>query len=307
MLTEFEIIIDSKYLDICPAIKTHSCENKYVLSIVNDFENREWRYTNFQRFIWDHVCETALSHKERMSLVGSSHSALAIAAQNLRLTDKIQDATNGSELAEILLYGIMKQQYSALPVVPKIFYKQNTQDFAKGADSVHIVIEKNDDFSLWFGEAKFYNSIENARLDKIVESVNEMLDLAKVRKENQIITNIQDLSQMDINKELVDKIRAALDVRKSIDGLKDKIHIPILLLHECKITSQETSLSDEYKSKIREYHKDRATCYFTKQIAKMSMIPDYGKIIFHIILFPVPEKSKIIKAFLANAKHYKDQ
>ena len=54
----------------------------------------------------------------------------------------IKTDTEGSELAEILLYGIMHHHYKALPVVPKIFNKQNSNDNAKGADSVHIVLEK---------------------------------------------------------------------------------------------------------------------------------------------------------------------
>ena len=52
----------------------------------------------------------------------------------------------------------MKHHYGALSAVPKIFYKQNVQDNAKGADSVHIVLNNND-FSIWFGEAKFYPNL----------------------------------------------------------------------------------------------------------------------------------------------------
>ncbi|CAH8239063.1 hypothetical protein VAEKB19_520003 [Vibrio aestuarianus] len=94
--------------------------------------------------------------------------------------DKTKDISKGSELAEILLYGIMKHHYGALPVVPKIFYKQNAQDNAKGADSVHLVIKDND-FTVWFGEAKFYNKIEDARLASIVSSVANSLDTKKLK------------------------------------------------------------------------------------------------------------------------------
>ncbi|MGY8685369.1 Hachiman antiphage defense system protein HamA [Bradyrhizobium sp. UFLA05-153] len=68
------------------------------------------------------------------------------------------------------------------PVVTKIFYKQNDQDNAKGADSVHIVVN-GDDFTLWFGEAKFYNSIADARLDAVVTSVLNSLSTDKLKKE----------------------------------------------------------------------------------------------------------------------------
>ena len=50
----------------------------------------------------------------------------------------------------------MKNHYKALSAIPKIFYKQNDNDNAKGSDSVHIVIDPNGGFQLWLGEAKFY-------------------------------------------------------------------------------------------------------------------------------------------------------
>src|SRR5690606_24289083 len=138
-------------------------ENKTVLSLANDFEDGNWRLKKFEHFVWDNIALTALSARERSNLAGKNSSILYEAAKNLRLTDKEGDLGRGSELAEIVLYGIMHDYYKALPVVPKIFYKQNTQDNAKGADSVHIVLEEDNDFSLWFGEAKFYTSIEDAR------------------------------------------------------------------------------------------------------------------------------------------------
>ncbi|SPX12645.1 Domain of uncharacterised function (DUF1837) [Escherichia coli] len=41
-----------------------------------------------------------------------------------------------------------------------------------------------------FGEAKFYNSIEDARLSSIINSVGDALRTDKLRKENSIITKM---------------------------------------------------------------------------------------------------------------------
>lgn len=167
---EFEILIDCSFSDINLDQSLAPVDKKFTTSFLNDFEDGQWRYSKFQSFIWDNIAETSLSYRERESLV--NHSLLVAAAKNLRLTDSDkEDVGRGSELAEIVLYGLMKHHYQALPVVPKIFYKQNAQDNAKGADSVHIVVESNGDFSIWFGEAKFYNNIEDARLSSIVTSV----------------------------------------------------------------------------------------------------------------------------------------
>jgi hypothetical protein len=304
----FEITIDDLLSNLGIDKSLSPIGNKNVLSLVNDFEDRIWRYGKFQSFIWDNIAESALSASERNSLVDRSHSSLVQAAKNLRLTDKAaDDIGKGSELAEVVLYGIMRSHYKALSVVPKIFYKQNVNDNAKGSDSVHIVIEDDGKFSIWLGEAKFYSSIEDNRLDSIVDSVKNSLQTDKLKKENSIITNLSDIDVVVDSVELRKEIKAALDQNESIDKIKSKLHIPILLLHECEITKIESQLNDEYRNKIREYHLKRAEAYFRKQIAKCSEIHLYSEIHFHIILFPVPLKENIINKFLENVKHYKGQ
>ncbi|NQY89727.1 MAG: DUF1837 domain-containing protein [Colwellia sp.] len=303
---DFEVLIDDFFIDVCFDKTLKPIKNKKLLSLINDFEDGNWRYQKFQSFIWDNIAETSLSFEERNCLVDQSHSLLTAAAQNLRLTDKLGDISKGSELAEIVLYGIMKHHYHALPVVPKIFYKQNSQDNAKGADSVHIVIEDGE-FSLWFGEAKFYNSIADARLSSIITSVGNSLKTDKLKKENSIITNISDLDSLVLDDDMKSQIKKALSNRNSIDDLKPKINIPIFILYECDITNQINRPSEEYKNELIAYHKERANSYFKKQIKSISHIFDYGEVKFHIILFPVPKKDIIVNKFVKNVEHYKEQ
>lgn len=304
----FEILVDCDFKDICTDVELQPINRKKVLSLINDYEDGKWRSADFQSFIWDNIKETALSEKERLALVNQEHTTLTAVAKKLRLTDKETDISKGSELAEILLYGIMSKYYNALPVVPKIFYKQNPQDNAKGADSVHIVINDNEeDFSLWFGEAKFYNSIEDARLAKIISSIENSLGTEKIKKENSIITSLADLDLLVSNTALKEKILLLLNGQSSLDIIKPKLHIPILLLHECKLTQDVKSLTDEYKDNLINYHKDRANSFFQKQIAKLKdEIYLYEKIYFHIILFPVPDKKSIVDKFVKTAEFLKD-
>lgn len=294
----FEILVDDLYLKIFSDTALTPVDNKSVLSLVNDFEDEKWRYENFENFIWDNIALTALSAQEREKLIGQNRSSLRESAKNLRLTDKAGDIGKGSELAEIVLYGIMHHHYGALPVVPKIFYKQNAQDNAKGADSVHIVLEGNNDFSLWFGEAKFFNSIEDARLPAIVQSVGNSLNTAKLKKENSIITNASDIDRLVANQELAAKIKDALAAKKSIDPIKPKIHVPILLLHECSTTASTKEMNDAYRESVKKYHLERASSYFEKQISSLSgTVSKYAEVKFHIILFPIPDREKLINQF----------
>ncbi len=304
----FEIIINDAFSVLTLDKSLKPIENKRVLSIINDFENGKWRFDKFQKFIWNNIKETALSYRERQSLISEGEdSVLTEAAKHLRLTENEDERGKGSEIAEIVLYGIMKHYYNALPIVPKIYYKQNNNDNAKGADSVHIVIEGDDKFSLWFGESKFYNSIENTRLPKIIVSVKDSLSLEKLKKENRIITSLSDISNFsEISEGLRNNILDLLSPNTSVDKIKPILNIPILLLHECAITKKTTHLSQEYKDEIIEYHKDRATSYFKKQIEECADIDLYSEIKFHIILFPVPEKEKIVDKFITKAKVYRD-
>lgn len=304
---KFEILIDDSFLVLNPESKLKPVKNKHVLTLLNDFEDAKWRYNKFQHFVWDNIAETALSQKERESLSDQSHSLLTAAASNLRLTDSPKDFGKGSELAEIVLYGIMKHYYRALPVVPKIFYKQNVQDNAKGADSVHIVLDGADEFTLWFGEAKFFSSIEDSRLLEVIKSVKNSLDTTKLKKENAIVTNLQDFNYLIDDEELRKKIKGALSPKESIDSLKSKLHIPILLLHQCDHTRKAEDITDEYRKEIVSWHRDRAEAFFKKQIKHIGKVVKYSEITFHLILFPVPEKSAIVDKFISTVEFYKEQ
>ncbi|BBN64584.1 HamA C-terminal domain-containing protein [Pseudomonas sp. KUIN-1] len=299
----FDILIDDLFENLTLESGMAPISNKKVLSFLNNYEEGKWRYPIFQNFIWDNIAETALSQRERDSLV--NHSLLAAAAKNLRLSDN-DKIGEGSELAEIVLYGVMKHHFKALPVVPKIYYKQNPQDNAKGADSVHIVVA-NGNFTLWFGEAKFYTSIEDVSLTKIVNSVYNSLKIDKLKKENSIIIDVNDVDLILNDPAMCNRIKEALSPHESIDPLKSKLNIPILLLYECTLTKTHTEMSTTYRDQVIQHQRERATAYFKKQISKMKSAHKYQEVSFHIILFPVPSKSEIVKKFVSNVKFYKDQ
>lgn len=304
---DFEVLVDCDLIDLVELDDDSLAQKKKVLSIVNDFEDGKWRFLKFQNYIWDNISQTTLSARERASLGNNHSTVLHEAAKKLRLTDKSGDPGKGSELAEIILYGIMKDRYGALPVVPKIFYKQNSNDYAKGADSVHIVVD-GDDFTLWFGEAKFYTDIKDARLATIIQSVENSLDTGKLKKENSIISHVSDIDELNLDPVLASKIKSALSNKNSIDSIKPKLNIPILLLHQCATTKAEKNFTQPYKDSITAYHTDRAIAYFSKQIDSLKdKIHLYSSISFHIILFPVPEKKKIVDKFIKKATFHREE
>lgn len=206
----------------------------------------------------------------------------------------------------------MREYYGALPAVPKIWHKQNRQTTAKGADSVHVIVKDDNRFEFWLGEAKFYKELSGA-MAKAVQSVEETVSLAAIRKENSFATELDDL-KICLHGKYPDKadslwkgISQMLDVNTSIDALKPILHIPILLLHECQITQQETGFTDDYKSKVKAAHLREAKSYFKKQIeALKDVIPLYSEMHFHLILFPVPQKERIVDEFYKRVEPYRE-
>lgn len=304
----YDVVVDAVLTTLAASGEADagSDERKRLLGLVNDYEDQCWRYQRFQDFVWNNIAQTSLSARERASMADGAMSHLRRSAMNLRLTDNEKDPGRGSEIAEIVLYAVMRQHYHALPVVPKIFYKQNKNDNAKGADSVHIVLAQNqDDFTLWLGESKFYSDIGDARLDKVVASVADLLTTDKIKKENSIIVGLSDLEELVADAALRAKIRAALADDRSIDNLKPRLHVPILLLHECGITSKASQLSKAYLDAVRDQFQARAAEYFRRQGDKIGVLPGYQDIHFHFIVFPVPDKARIVKDFMAVAQMMK--
>jgi len=300
----FEILIDDVKGINCSAFYDPSA-SKYVLSLLNDFEQGKWRSINFHKFIWDNIAETSLSHQERDALVDRAQSRLIAAAKNLRLTDE-DKIGKGSEVAEIVLYGLMKHYYKALSVVPKIFYKQNPKDNAKGADSVHILTEQSGEFSLWLGEAKFYNGIEDCRFDPVIKSITEMLSAEKLRKENSLITNLSDLDKCVPNKSVLTNIKRALSSDRSLDSTIERLNVPILLLHECDKTESVKSIDDSYKEWIHTFHSERAASFFRKKAKSLGSMYNVHKIKFHLIFLPVPSKQDIVNKFVKTSEFYQN-
>lgn len=301
----FDIVINDILLNI-DSINPNFNGNENLLTLINDFEDEKWRLDKFHDYIWNNIWETALSSKERSALLGNPFNYLKESSKKLRLIDN-DKVWEWSEIAEILLYWIIKEHYKWLPVVPKIFYKQNVNDNAKWADSVHIVInDEMTDFSLWLWESKFFNSIEDSRFYNVIDSVCNWLKTEKFKKENSIITSSSDLKELIPNNDLYQEIKKVLDWKTSIDLIKPKLHVPILLLHECSITSWEKFLTDEYRNKIEDYHRERAISYFEKLNKKLiSEITLFDKVTFHLILFPVPSKEEIVEKFTSTASHFR--
>ena len=302
----FDILLDEEVLSFGND-KIDALGNEKLISVANDYEGGTWRFQKFMDFIWDNVQETALTMRERLAYIGQPMSIIRCAANRLRLSS---DDGKGSEIAEIFLYGMMRRYYGALPIVPKIFHKQNRNDNAKGADSVHILVLEDGRFEIWLGEAKFYKRINNSNIENIISSVEHSLSLDAIAKEKSIVLGLHDLEdclQSKYNREsqtIYSNICHLLQREKSIDELMKVLHVPILLIDECDITRTSNRYDEKYKNDLKEYHRKRAMKYFARQIARLkNTVVLYSEIKFHLILFPVPDKAEIVNKYIEDIEH----
>lgn len=276
-----------------------------LLSLINDFESGTWRTKKFTNFIFDHIAETALTYKEREALNEGASSILSRSIERMIMVKENKENKGyGGELGEAFLYGILKKYYNAFPINPKIFYKQNRYDNAKGADSVHITQDDEGKFHLWFGESKFYTQLSNA-IPKAIESVKDLFEDEKLRKEKSLITNLDELQQYATKNHLKDneeykKLEKILRYETSLDELKKILHIPISIIYECEITQKTQEISDKYKQEMETFHYQQAKEIQTKLDQELSSIFGIEKVKFHIILFPIPNKSDILEKLKAS-------
>ena len=133
-----------------------------------------------------------------------------------------------------------------------------------------------------------------------------MLATPIIRKEVSVMTSLNELDNQIEDMQLVKKIKDALQGGVSMDYIKPHIHVPILLLHKCDITAKAREMDESYIQDIIDYHKERATSFFKKQIKKLGNIAKYNLIQFHLILFPIPNKDEVVDWFINRAKIFKE-
>lgn len=299
----FDIILDMQLLE------ENDFEYSSVLGISNKFINGIWSIERFCEYFENKIVLSALSRKEFESCMIEPATLLRKSFERLKKVHKktlenednkelTEEEITDGEIGEVFLYGIMHDYYQATVLVPKIFYKQSTNDTVKGADSVHITLS-NDEVGVWFGEAKFYKDIDKA-IDSAVESVIKFLN-ASYNKEISISYDCLEKEQLknEINDDSKYSLLEYILKVENIDILKKHLHIPILILYECDITKSSKSQEELKDKNIIDIFKNKSYELLKKHVEelKKNNIYNYKSIKFHVILLPYTDKKKIMDKF----------
>lgn len=248
--------------------KTFSC---------SDYESGKWRAKDFAEYLIEWLPEFALKFSEFENFNGvTGRRLLKNAAHSLYTTIKSE---NRGEFGEILLHALVREHFDSKPAVSKVFYKTSSNDTVKGFDAVHLVECKND-YELWLGEAKFYSDYKCAIKD-VVSEIGQHLNDGFLREEFLFVEG-----KIDDKWKLAAKYKELTRDRVSLDEIKKRICIPILITFDTDLYKKYTEFTDNFKTDIR----NECNRVFALLQQKCQGI----NIKLHVFLVPLASKKELV-------------
>lgn len=242
------------------------------------FELGVWRSEQFSKYLFRFLPEFALSYSERQKFNDQTSVELLQRAAKLVYTTKKFE--NRGEFGELILHALIRDLFQSNPAISKIYYKDSHNSTVKGFDAVHIV-QSEESFELWLGEAKFYENINDA-IGAVVGELKKHSDADYLRREFALIT-----TKIDDSWEHAEKLKLLLHDDLSLDKIFDQVCIPVLLTYESEIVQNYDKLKTEYELKLREE--------ILKHYEKFSKSDLPNDLKIHLVLFPLKSKEELIK------------
>lgn len=258
------------------------------------FERGEWRNDQLADHVMEWLPEFALSYSELNEI--SHHNALRMTKKAAKIVYQTEKYGSRGEFGEILLHIAIRQVYTTIPAVSKIYYKSTVNETVKGFDSVHVV-RKDDGLELWIGETKFYNNVTKAIYD-VSKEIIDHLETDYLKSEFILIKN-----KIDPEWPEADALKDLLHENISLDEVFEQICIPVLLTYDSSVVKNSTSSDQEYKDNIRE----EVTKAYSDMRDKLAVqYKEHFGVAFpltvHVILIPLKEKKVLVKSLDAKLK-----
>jgi len=242
------------------------------------YEDCEYRYDALAELIFSALTDFSLTEKEKLNINQfNAQRKLKKAAQVIYATEKY---SRRGEFGEILLHIIMRDYFSSIPAISKMYYKDGANETVKGFDAVHVV-PVGKELELWLGEVKFYNNITNAIRDVLPE-LQAHTNKNYLRSEFLFISN-----KVDETWEHADNFLKLIDGRISMDKIFSKIRIPVLLTYDSKVVNSYREVCEDYKNELIDELQNHHDTFRGKDL------PRNVEII--LILLPLEQKAILVK------------
>lgn len=219
-------------------------ENPPLYVVCPGYEMKVWRGEDLASDVFKrHLTSFALRFSEFQSINGdTAGAAISRAAKKVYASDKYKSR---GEFGELILHGVLRDFFGAIPAVSKIYYKDSDNDTVKGFDSVHIV-ESGDEIEIWLGESKFYQDLGKAIRDVTAE-ITDHLDRDFLRREFVAIT-----SKLDDAWPHSARLTAMLDEGLSLDRIATSLVMPVFLTYDSDAVSDWDAVCRGYVEQVAE-------------------------------------------------------
>lgn len=242
-----------------------------------DYESGKWRAKDFAEYLIEWLPEFALKFSDFENFNGvTGRKLLKKAAHSLYTTIKKE---NRGEFGEILLHALVREHFNSKPAVSKVFYKTSSNDTVKGFDAVHLV-EFENDYEIWLGEAKFYSDYKHA-INDVVSEIEQHLNDGFLREEFMFVEG-----KIDEKWKLATKFKDLISNRVSLDDIKKRICIPILITYNTDLYKKHTQFTEDFKTDIS------TEC--NKAFASLEQRCRGINIKLHVFLVPLADKQELV-------------
>jgi len=231
----------------CDVDDTNSKLNLHVLRI----ENNQFIYPQLVEKLYDALIPFSLSRSEIDRLKkGENYGQLFVKA-----TQKFRNyKSNDGEAGELLLYCFLESHLKAPKILTKLEIKQNSDDYAKGSDGIHLLKISDKKYQLIFGESKLDAKLTTS-ITEAFKSIHNFINRDKSNINHEIgLINTQ-LCKEALDDNLYEFIKSIIFPKVNEAEAKTKDNaFAIFVGFDIKITNDEKKLNND---KFRDLIKDR--------------------------------------------------
>lgn len=244
------------------------------------FELKAWRCKPFVNHLIEWLPDYALAESELDVSHANIYVKLQQAAARVYTSEKYQKR---GEAGEIALHAICRDYFDTVPIAPRVFYKNSSNDVVKSFDMVHARFPINGSIELWLGESKLYTHSMDAISDAI-SSVRAHLSQGFLTNEKLLLG-----PQISRSTPHYDEIVHLFKSQTSLDHfLKSSVFV-IGVASNSDALSIATELNDAYRSAIS------AELNALASKVSSSSLPRTIKVV--LIYIPLLNKDDFLKEF----------
>jgi hypothetical protein len=258
------------------------------MALCAGFESGQWRSTPFVDEVFGWLPSFVLPWSEQQHHLGSETAIELLRSAARRVYDSDKYKSRG-EFGELILHGVLLQEYKTQAAVSKMWFKDAANDTVKGFDVVHITSEEGE-LHLWLGEAKFYGD-QSGAVREAITSMTAHLEADYLRSEFAFVS-----SKIDPGAPYASQLAELLHENTSLDKVFAVLHLPILITYDSRAAATNSKSDSTYFDQVKSEILPAWNALKTK-------LPSTSAVV-HVILVPLPDKASLATQLHERLEHW---